>query len=312
MATKTKDYYSEIVNYIEDLEVNKRVRELKDNYDTLLTYWNIGKSIVEAQGGKSRAKYGDSLIKSWGEKLAKSYGKSYSSRNLREMRQFYNCFPIWRSVSAKLNWTHYRYLFPIKNKNEKNYYINQVILNNLSSRELINEIKNKSFERLSYADKENIKLITNENNNKLTLNDMLKDPIIINIPSKEDKLDEKVIHKYLIQMLENKFLELGVGFALLGHEYKIKYEDRVYKIDLLFFNYILNSFIVIEIKNREVLPQDVGQLEFYMHWVDKNIKQQLNNKTLGVLIVKKKNQYVIEYISSKELLYLTTFKTKEK
>ncbi len=269
MAIKIKDYYGEIVNYIEDLEVNKRVRELKDNYDTLLTYWNIGKSIVGAQGGKSRAKYGDNLIKKWGEKLSLEYGKNYNYTNLSRYRQFYLIFPNIATLSQKLSWSHYVELIPLKNENERNYYINQVILNNLSVRELRSEIKNKSFERLSYADKENIKLITNENNNKLTLNDMLKDPIIINIPSKEDKLDEKVIHKYVIQMLENKFLGLGVGFALLGHEYKIKYEDRVYKIDLLFFNYILNSFIVIEIKNREVLPQDVGQLEFYMHWVIK-------------------------------------------
>ncbi len=307
METKTKDYYSEIVNYIEDLEVNKRVRELKDNYDTLLTYWNIGKSIVDAQGGKIRAKYGDALIKNWGSKLEEKYGKRYGRSNLFYMKQFYLEFPIVHALRGQFTWTHIKTLLPIKNKNERNYYINQVILNNLSSRELINEIKNKSFERLSYADKENVKLITNENSNKLTLNDMLKDPIIINIPNKENKLDEKVIHKYLIQMLENKFLELGVGFTLAGHEYKIKYEDRVYKIDLLFFNVKLNCYIVIEVKNREVLPQDIGQLEFYMNCIDMQVKEKYNNKTLGVLIVKKKNQYVIEYISNKELLYLTTF-----
>ncbi len=154
-----KNYYNNVVELIEELEVNKKVREIKDNRETLFTYWNIGKSIVEAQGGNVRAKYGDNLIKRWGEKLAQEYGKNYSSRNLELIRKFYLLFPISNSLSSKLTWTHYRYLLPIKNENERNYYINQVILNNLSVRELRNEIKSKSFERLSYADKENIKII---------------------------------------------------------------------------------------------------------------------------------------------------------
>ena len=136
-----KNYYNNVVELIEELEVNKRVREIKDNRETLLTYWNIGKSIVEAQGGNVRAKYGDNLIKRWGEKLAQEYGKNYGITNLKYMRQFYLLFSKSHSLSDQLTWTHYRYLLSIKNENERNYYINQVILNNLSVRDLRNERK---------------------------------------------------------------------------------------------------------------------------------------------------------------------------
>ncbi len=175
------------------------------------------------------------------------------------------------------------------------------MLNNLSVRELHNEIKNKSFERLSYSDKSNIKLI-NDDNCSLTLSDMIKEPIIIKADKKIKDIDEKILHKLLIDMLENKFLKLGVGFTLAGHEYKIKLDNKTYKIDLLFFNVKLNSYVVLEIKTREYNPKDKGQIEFYMNYVDKNIKEKTNNKTEGILIVKKKNKYVVEYISNISLL----------
>ncbi len=159
-----QDYFNEIKNIIENSEVNKKVREYKNNYDDLMAKWHIGKLLMEAQGGEKRAKYGDELIKKWSEIFSKEYGNGYSGRNMRDMRNFYQLFPIWRAVLAKLTWSHIVKLLPIKNESERNYYINQIILNNLSSRELINEIKNNAFNRLSYADKENIKLITSETN----------------------------------------------------------------------------------------------------------------------------------------------------
>ena len=234
------NYYNEIKNLIEEREINKKVRELKDNREDLLARWNIGKLLVEAQGGIKRAKYGSYLIKKWGEKFKNVYGSNYSDKNLRSMRQYYLCFPIWNAVSSKLTWTHYRKIITIKDENKRNYYINQVIINNLSSRELEAIIKNKSYERLSYADKNNIKIIE-EDNYTLNIEDMIKDPIIINTNKDIDNMNEKVLHKYIINMLEEKFMELGTGFTLAGHEYKIIIDNRAYKIDLLFFNVKLNS-----------------------------------------------------------------------
>ena len=210
------------------------------------------------------------------------------------------------TVLTQLSWSHYIYLLPIKNANERNYYINQVILNNLSVRDLRKEIKNKAFDRLSYADKENIKLIDEENTTPLTIEDMIKDPIILKIDKNTNDVNEKVIHKYIISLLENKFLELGTGFALVGHEYKIKIGNSYNYIDLLFFNTELNAYIVVEVKTKESKPQDIGQLEFYANYVENNIKKNYHNKTIGILIVKKKNKYVIEYTTSNDI-YVTTY-----
>ena len=198
-------------------------------------------------------------------------------------------------------------LFSIKDESERNYYTNQAILNHLSTRELEEIIKSKAYDRLSYADKENIKLIDVNNSTSLTIEDMIKDPILIKSNSKTQKLDEKALHKYIMAMLEDKFLELGTGFALMGHEVKIVIDNHTFKIDLLFFNVNLNAYIVVELKIREYHPKDKGQLEFYVDYVDKNLKLKNHNKTIGLLIVRKKNKYVIEYVTNKDI-YVTTYK----
>ncbi len=215
--------------------------------------------IVDAQQGEARAKYGDNLIKKWSVKLTQIYGNGYNYSSLKRFRQFYLLFEKAATLSHQFNWSHIVEILPIKNENERNYYINQVILNNLSVRELRSEIKNKAFERLSYADKESIKIIENDTYT-LTIKDMIKDPILLKIDKNINSLDEKVIHKYLINMLENRFLELGMGFALVGHEYKLIIENKTYKIDLLFLNYELNAFVVVEIKSQELQPRDISQI----------------------------------------------------
>ena len=299
------EYFNQIKSVIENYEVSNKVRLMQDNHDRLKTNWEVGKLLVDAQGGENRAKYGDNLIKKWAFKLSKVYGSNYSYTNLKYMRQFYRSFPIGHTVCDQLSWSHYRYLLPIKNENERNYYINQVILNHLSVRELREMIKNKTYDRLSYIDKENIQLI--DSNPVLTIEDMIKDPILIRVNKQIEKLDEKALHKYIINMLEERFLELGTGFALIGHEYKIHIDNHTFKIDLLFFNYQLNSFVVVEVKIKEYHPKDIGQLKFYVEYVDKNIKLSSHNKTVGLLIVKKKNKYIIEYVTNEDI-YVTTYK----
>ena len=299
------NYYKQVESLIKNNEINKKVRALQDNSETLYTYWNVGRLIVEAQGGEKRAKYGDGLIKELGLKLSEKYGKNYDARTLERARSLYLQFPISGTLSPKLSWSHYILILPIKNSNERNYYINRVILDNLSVRDLKREIKNKSFDRLSYADKENIKIIS-DIDTPLSIDDMIKDPIILKIADEAKELNEAAIHKYIISLLEDKFLELGTGFALVGHEYKIVINNNTYHIDLLFFNTELNSYIVVEVKTRALKPQDIGQLGFYVGCVENNIKKNYHNKTIGILIVKKKNKYVIEYTTSPDI-YVTTY-----
>ena len=300
------NYYEQVESLVKKNEINKGVRALQDNSETLYTYWHIGKLIVEAQGGEKRAKYGNGLIREWGCKLSKKYGKGYDYTNLSRMRALYTTFPIIGSLSQQLTWTHYRYSLPIKNENERNYYINLTVLNNLSVRDLRREIKNNSFDRLSYADKENIKIISDTYTTPLSIKDMIKDPIILKIDDKTKELNEATIHKYIISLLEDKFLELGTGFALVGHEYKIIVGNNTYHIDLLFFNYKLNAFIVVEVKTRSIKPQDIGQLEFYVNYIENNIKERNQNITIGILIVEKNNTYVIEYTTNPDI-YVTTY-----
>ena len=243
----------------------------------------------------------EALIKEWGKKLSLKYGRGYDSSYLAKMRLFYLDFPILESVIPKLSWTHYIQILSIKNENERNYYINLVILNNLSVRELQREIKNKSFDRLSYADKEHIEIISDTSNTSLSIKDMIKDPIIL----KTNKIDEQAIHKYIISLLEDKFLELGTGFTLAGHEYKIHIDNKTYKIDLLFFNVKLNAYVVVEVKTRKIKHTDIGQLKFYVNYVEDNIKDINHNKTIGLLIVKENNKYIIKYTTSNDILVTT-------
>ena len=299
------NYFKNIEELIIENEATKKANNLRDNSNILRTYWNIGKLIVEAQGGEKRAKYGDGLIKEWGHKLSNKYGKNYGIRTLQRMRQLFLLFPKASTLWTQLSWSHYKIILPIKNPNERNYYINQILLNNLSSRELQKEIKSKSFDRLSYADKNNIEVITEANETDLSIMAMIKDPIILKSDKTIDKINEKAIHKYIISLLENKFLELGTGFALIGHEYKIHVGKSTYKIDLLFFNYIINSFVVVEVKTRELKHSDIGQLQFYVNYINKNIKKSNHDKTIGLLIVKKKNTFVIEYTTSDDILITT-------
>ena len=299
------NYFKEIESIIETTEVNKKARTMIDNSETSHNFWNIGRLIVEAQGGEARARYGSSLIRKWSVKYVEKYGNSYNETNLKRFRKFFVTFPKGDQVGHQLNWSHIRHILPLKTESERNYYINQVILNNLSKNDLISLIKSKAYDRLSYKDKEHIKLIT-DTNKPLTIEDMIKDPIIIKVDDNTKHLEEKALHKYIINMLENKFLELGTGFTLAGHEYKINVGGRTYKIDLLFFNYELNAFVVVEVETKEIRHSDISQLQFYVNYIDRVVKKVNHNKTIGVLIVRKNNSFVIEYTTSNDI-YVTTY-----
>ena len=290
-------YFNEIKNLIEQKEINTKVRNLEENNNTLKTYFEIGKLLVEAQGGEKRAKYGDDLIKKWSIKLSNEYGKGYDYTNLSRMRKLYLTFQKVGTPSQQLSWSHYQKLLSIKNPNEMNYYINLSINQNLSVRALRSAIKEKSFERSTIEDKNNIKLITDDISYKPTLSDMLKDPIIINVES-IDNLSEKALKKYILKELEHFFLELGYGFAYIGTEYKLKVGNMNYYADLVLFNTKLNNYIIVELKTRKFEPKDIGQIKFYMNYFDQNIKESFHNKTEGIILCRENNKIVCKYISN--------------
>ena len=208
-----------------------------------------------------------------------------------------------------LTWSHWRYLLPLKNENERNYYINRCIQNNLSVRGLINEIKTKSFDRLSYADKKHIKLMTDKETS-LDIKDMIHDPILINIDDNE-KISEKVLKKYILKELEHFFLELGTGFTFVGSEYKLSYDNKNYYVDLLLFNTELNRYIVCELKLGEIKPRDVTQTKVYMMLTDKFLKRRFHNETIGIIITRKNGKLALEYVSDPNI-FVTTYRLSNK
>lgn len=277
------DYYNEIKSLIKKYEINKKARILEENSETLKTNWTIGKLIVEAQGGKTRAKYGNELIKEWAKALSKLYGSGYDSSNLKRFRSFFLTFPKIGTLCQQLTWSHIKTILPIKDENKRNYYINLCIKERLSKRELISRIKNYSYERL-LEKPEKIELITTESPQEYHLLDGLKNPIIIKLNEHENPKTEEELQITLLAHLKNVFNELGQGFAYIGNEYKIKDGNKTYKIDLLLFNTELNSYVVVELKIKELKPKDKGQIEFYMHLVDKYLKRSFHNETKRTII----------------------------
>ena len=297
-----KDYKKELIKLVEKAEVNKGYHDYFKNKDLVNNYFEIGKLLIEAQGGEEHDTYGNKLIKTWSVELTEKFGKGYDASNLRRFRQFYSEFKMCGPLGQYFTWTNIRILLQIKNENKRNYYINMCIKKNLSKRALEKEIKNNAFERLSLADKENIKLISDKNE-VLTIKDTLKDPVLIPINEDLDNINEEKLAKIIRKELEIFLLELGCGYTYAGKEVRM---GESY-CDLLFFNTEFLCYVVIELKTRKIKKEDIGQLEYYINYVDENMKKESFNPTIGVLVAKEGNYLVMKYCTNKNI-YKTTYK----
>ena len=297
-----KDYKKELIKLVEKTEINKGYHDYFKNKDLVNNYFEIGKLLIEAQGGEKHDTYGNKLIKTWSVELTEKFGKGYDASNLRRFRQFYSEFKMCGPLGHILTWTNIRLLLPIKNVNKRNYYINMCIKKNLSKRALEKEIKNNAFERLSLADKENIKLISDKDE-VLTIKDTLKDPVLITINEDLDNVSEEKLAKIIRKELEIFLLELGCGYTYAGKEVRM---GESY-CDLLFFNTEFLCYVVIELKTRKIKKEDIGQLEYYVNYVDENMKKESFNPTIGVLVAKEGNYLVMKYCTNKNI-YKTTYK----
>ena len=293
------DYYNEIKNELISNEANKRVKDYSKNKYELETYYNVGKLLIEAQGGEERAKYGNGLIKEYSKKLTKELGTGYSERSLKYMRKFY-LFQKGQPVVAQLGWGQYTILLSIDDKNKIEYYIEQSLNRNLSKRELQEIIKSNEYERLPDSTKN--KLINKEESNII---DFVKNPIIIKNNTNYEIVSEKVLKRLILEDIESFMKELGNSFCFIGSEYKIKLDNTYNYIDLLLFNYEYNSFVVIELKVTELKKEHIGQLEIYMNYIDDNLKKIYHDKTIGIIICKEDNKYVIKYCSDKRIVSRT-------
>ena len=296
------NFYNEIKKELINNQIYKKVKDYSKNRSDLMTYYNVGRILIEAQGGEERAKYGNSLIKEYSKKLIIDVNKKYDERTLRRIRQFYIMCEKqnWSTMSTKLSWSHYTELLKLKDRDEINYYINRCIDRNLDVRSLRLIIKNKEYERLPSSTKEKMK-----KDDKLEVHDFIKDPVIINSNGKEI-ISEKILKQLILEDLDSFLKELGSGFSYIGSEYKIKIGNRYNYIDILLYNFIYNCYVVVELKVTELKKEHLGQIQVYMNYIDKNLKLPNQDKTIGIIITKKGNDYVIEY-SSDDRIYKTSY-----
>ena len=277
--------------------IERKVSNYVTNRNELDRYYNIGKILVDAQGGESRSNYGNHLIKKYSTKLSNEIGKGYTETSLKRMRKFYIVIQKGAPLVHQLSWSHYVMLISLNDIKEIEYYINQITINNWSKRELIKHIRNKEYQRLPIGTKEKLKI-----KEVPIATDYIKNPIIINTYG-NNKLDitEKVLKEYILHDMNNFLLELGNGFCYIKDEYRIKIGDEYNYIDLLLFNYIYNAFVVVELKVTKLNKNHIGQIQVYMNYIDKHVKNTNHDKTIGIIVCRKDNKYLIEYSSDKRI-----------
>ena len=288
------NYYNEIKEKLIESEIYSRVKDYSKERNKVNTYFEIGRLLSDA--GKE---YGKNIIKQYSEKLMIEVGKKYNERNLRYMRQFYEIIvkSKWNTMRSKLSWSHYREILSIKNMNEIYYYLNECEIKNLTQRQLHELIKNDEYDRLS--DSAKTKLISNKH---LNIEDFLPNPIIIKSNQSNNKITEYVLKQLILNNLDEFLLQLGNSFSYIGNEYKIKIGNRYKYIDLLLFNYEYNCFVVVELKVTELKKEHIGQIQIYMKYIDTNFKKINQDKTIGIIICKKDNKFIMEYCSDNRII----------
>ena len=290
------DYYLNIKDHLIRNEINHRIKDYSKNKSDLNTYYEVGKLLILAQGGEKRAKYGDGLIKEYSNRLTKELGKKYSTRTLKYMRKFY-LFQKGQPLVAQLSWSHYTILLSLKDKNKINYYIDLCINLNLSKRQLIDHIKNKDYERLD--DDTKLKLIENK---EISLMDTIKNPVIINNPNNINVYKEEILKKLILEDLDDFLEELGEGYYYVKNEYRVNIGNTYNYIDLLLYNKKFRCYVVVELKIGSLKKQDIGQIKVYMNYIDSNLKDFNDDKTIGIIICKKDNKLYLEYSTDPRII----------
>ena len=286
------NYYKIIKNKLIDNEIYSKIKDYSKESHKVITYFEIGELLSEAGG-----KYGDNIIDKYSQKLVMEVGKKYNRRTLFRIKQFYKVFNKEKvsTLWTQLTWSHLRLLLNLE-IDSINYYIQVVINKCLSVRELEFKIKSKEFERLPVKTRN--KLISKD---KVKLNDLVPNPILIKNKNNIEIVTEKALHNLILEDIESFMKELGNSFCFIGSQYKIKIGARNNYIDILLFNIKHNCYVVIELKVTEFKVEYISQVQKYMNYIDKNVKEISNNNTVGILICKRENKFVIEYCSDERI-----------
>lgn len=289
------NYYTEIKEILINNEINKKVKDYSKNKVELESYYSVGKMLFEA--GKH---YGEGIIKEYSIKLTIELGKGYSWRNLYNMRSFYVFIEkntILQPLVAKLKWTQICTIINLDDIDKQKYYLNLSVNNILTKRELQKRIKEREYERLPESTKEKLKT-----NKELSLVDTIKDPILIKSNNLNvDNIKEKTLQKLILDDLNNFLSQLGKGYSYIQNEYKIKVGNTYNYIDILLYNVIYHSYVVVELKVTPLKKEHIGQIEVYVNYIDFNLKGITDNKTIGLIVTKENNEYIIKYSSDKRI-----------
>ena len=283
------NYYKEIKEKLLKSEIYDRVKDYSKDRNKVFVYFETGRLLSEA--GKE---YGKNT-----EKLIMEVGKKYNERNLRYMRQFYEMISEtkWNAMRSKLCWSHYREVLSLKDINEIIYYLNECENKSLTQRQLHDLIKNNTYNRLPIITKN--KIIKQQ---ELDIKDLIPNPIIIKKSSSNEKFSEYALKEFILNNIDIFLLQLGNGYSYVGNEYKIKIGNTYNYIDLLLFNIDFNCYVVVELKVTELKKEYIGQIEVYMNYIDNNLRRINQDKTIGIIICKKDNKYIIEYSSDERIL----------
>ena len=291
------------------------------NTGILEANWKIGRRIVEEeQAGASRAEYGQRVINDLAEKLSVEFGRGFDARELRRYRQFYLLFPKWDALRPELTWTHYRTLIRVENERARLYYMNEAALQNWSTRALDSQIERLTYERILSSQNQ---LIVKEAEDaasrqaQLTPADIIKDPYVLDFLGLPSGVNfyEKDLEKALIDNLQQFLLELGRGFSFVSRQYRFKTDNENYYVDLVFYNFILKCFVLIDLKVGKLTYQDIGQMDFYTRYFEENIRTETDNPTIGIVICTERDNTIVKYsvmndsnqlFASKYKLYLPT------
>ncbi len=294
---KQNDFYTKVANLLKEAR-NSVVQSV--NKTMVYTYFEIGRMIVEEeQNGKERAEYGRQILKELSDRLSDEFGKGFSVTNLKQMRTFFLIYSKGQTVSDefKLSWSHYLFLMRIDNIDERKFYELETVENNWSLRELRRQYDTSLYERLALSrDKKAIKELSEKGQIIETAKDSLKDPYIlefIGLPEYE-KYSESELEQKIIDKLEQFLLELGKGFTFVGRQVRFTFDEEHFRIDLVFYNRLLQCFVVIDLKIGKLTHQDLGQMQMYVNYYDRFVKLDTENKTIGIILCKDKKDTLVE------------------
>jgi len=289
----------QVFSTIKELVMNSRNKVYSVvNVEMLNLYWNIGRIMIKIQQGEKKASYGDALMEKLSIKLTKEFGKGFSKRNLERMRKFYIYFPIATTVSSQLSWSHYLEILKIEEEPKRNFYIKETINSKWSVRELQRQRDSLLYERLTLsADKSKILELSEKGQILRTSKDLVKDPFVLEFLDIKENTNylESDLENNIIEHLKEFLLELGKGFSYVGNQVRLTLEEEHFYPDLIFYNRLLKCFVIIDLKIGKVTHQDIGQMQMYVNYYDREIKQDDENRTVGILLSTNKNETIVKY-----------------